>query len=377
MTEKGYEIYAPETKGFIYRRVSKNKVDMPFDFRACKWRRWEVDYDAIPVWNSASAYSRGAVVRQSNNVVYLAVRTVPAGIPPMSENAYWSGALDLSGTKFIAPANYDDYDMQYNAWRLQYEVGPSYTPIGVPLTGAFRDVFTFSRYDGAAEANIDGALCANNIVRGGYNFVFYSNGTLCRNNTIGTGFISNTFGSGFSNNAIRNNCALNVVGKTCMNNEIGANFYGNFICYDMSDNRIGSNFQRNNFLSLAQCCIGNDFHNNVLGNFIYNTVGNDFSMNVLANGCSHNTIGNGFSSVSVPLDFRYNMIGNGFSNVEIGNGFQYNAVLDWREDASYLNFSGIPELHGKRYTHVIQLNGANGFTVTWYSNQLNTTMVTI
>jgi hypothetical protein len=375
LTNKGYEIYTPESKGFIYRRVSKNKVDMPFDFRACKWRRWEVDYDAVPLWNGATVYPRGKLVR-SGNVLFVSAAQPPVGTPP-SGNRYWFGVLNLSDTKFLAPKNYDDWDMIYDSWTFHYEIGAAYLHVSVPLTGAFRDVFTFSKYDGSSEPNIDGGSCANNRVRGGHNFVFYSNGGMCRNNTIGTGCVKNTFASGFSGNTILNGCSENIVGKAAANNEIGCGFAGNVICFGMSNNVIGAGFQYNGVYSLVRNHIGNDFHHNLMSGVLYNVIGNDFYYNAAADEFESNAIGNGFTYNDVGNQFKYNTVGNGFAKVTAGDNFKYNAVLDWRPDASPMNLSGVPELHGKNYTHVLQLNSMSGYTVTWYSNQLNVAMVTV
>ena len=338
---KGYEMFDNvNTKGFIYRRINKNKVDMPYDFRNVKWRRWEVDYTAISVWNTTSTYYIGQLVRNSgtaNNIIYVATKSVSANQnPTASDSTYWIPLMSVTTSAYLATSNtYDNYGSLNNGWAVVFDrdFGVGYTNVIVPVTGNYRDLSTFSMNNGLSDISVDSYRCRNNSVKSGYNFIFYSNGNNFYYNTIGNNFNSNTIGNNFNSNTIGNNFNSNTIGN---------NFYYN---------TIGNNFNSNT--------IGNYFYSNTIGNyFYYNTIGNNFYSNTIGNYFNSNTIGNYFYS---------NTIGTGLYNNTYSDGFRFNTIKDGVHET---NFSSVAELHGKDYNHTIEIN-SNGSAIFWWFNAIN------
>lgn len=426
MRNKGYVIYDSEnTKGFIYRRINKNKVDMPYDFRNCRWRRWEVDYESIPVWNPSHTYSSGSVVRNSgavNNIVYVAIKSVPANTNPTAYNSScWIGIFDLKDTKYIAtsPNYFNSYDSEIvqNTWNILYDTyfGAEYGFVNIPVTSNYRDLLTFSMNSGEEDVNIDGSNCRNNYVRSGYDNVFYSNGSACNSNTIGnncesntignnfnnniigndfkfntinTLFLKNTIGNGFNSNTIGNSFSANVIGNNFSSNIIGRSFYSNAISNYFESNTIGNEFHYNTIGDhLYANTIGYTFESNIIGNefnsntisieFCYNTIGNHFETNEIGVNFNANTIGNYFYGNTIRNHFYSNSIGNYFYYNTVGNEFRYNSVLNWTDDSTSYDFSSETELHNSMYTHVIQLDDNGDIIISWYSGETSNQIVLV
>ena len=77
-----------QTKGFINRRIdTENNIDVPFDFRNVKFRRWEID---VPdVWDIATSYAINSVVVGSDNNVYVSMIAANLANDPIVESYHW------------------------------------------------------------------------------------------------------------------------------------------------------------------------------------------------------------------------------------------------------------------------------------------------
>lgn len=77
-----------QTMGFINRRIdTENNIDVPFDFRNVKFRRWEID---VPdVWDIATSYPVTAVVVGSDGSVYLSMIAANLANDPITDTYHW------------------------------------------------------------------------------------------------------------------------------------------------------------------------------------------------------------------------------------------------------------------------------------------------
>jgi len=77
-----------QTKGFINRRIdTENNIDVPFDFRNVKFRRWEID---VPdVWDIGTSYPVTAVVVGSDGSVYLSMIAANLANDPITDTYHW------------------------------------------------------------------------------------------------------------------------------------------------------------------------------------------------------------------------------------------------------------------------------------------------
>jgi hypothetical protein len=303
MKAKGFDIYAPETKGFIYRRINKNGIDMPYDFRACRWRRWEIDYEAIPTAGGL-VNEKGVVVRNSgtaNNIVYLCVKRV-ALLAPTTYAMGWQPLVNLSDTRYLA----DDISSD-NKWYASTEILEG-MGAALPLTGEFRDMNTFANYDGS-DANPDEYLNGGNVVRGGYNNVFYNS---CRSNEFGELCVGNTLCESAWNHAGAA-FSRNVAGKNFCNNAFGDNCFKNLFGEDVYDNRIANKFYEN--------MIGSNSVRNVFGaEFFANSVSINCQNNTFGALCAYNNISHAFMNNHIDGNFAYTLIGDALFDNSFGCG---------------------------------------------------------
>ena len=76
-----------QTKGFINRRIDTvNNIDVPFDFRNVKFRRWEIN--VTNAWDIGTTYNDTAVVRTSNGI-YLSMINSNTGNDPDLDTYHW------------------------------------------------------------------------------------------------------------------------------------------------------------------------------------------------------------------------------------------------------------------------------------------------
>ena len=272
-----YEWATSDDKGQIYRRITKNNNDIPYDLRTIRFRRYQVS-DTITAWSSGTAYAKGDVITHSSNV-YIA--TKPSTTVTPNSNAYdtWKLLCPTTGN--------DSYISLATSGLLVYIGSSSYT---VPVSSLnYKDFYTF---DNGNEVNqVDNGSVYNNVTA-----PYMGNGFQRLNNSafIGTNFYNNTIATNFYNNTIATYFQNNTIATNFQNNTIGTNFQSNTIGNSFSNNTIATYFQNNT--------IGDDF-------FFYNRFGDCFKYNKLA----------GYGSSNQDI-FRYN---------EFGNGIQFSSLKDW------------------------------------------------
>jgi hypothetical protein len=208
--------------GWITRRNdTEREVNVPFDFRGRKYRRFEVNLSAINAALGTGYYGRG-------------------------DNFYGQGTT----------GNYKDlsvFGLDFS--NIQWE------GIGGP------DMYWYNGY-------------SDNNVFGNYLYLlniedyFY-------NNTVGNSFQQNTVGNSFQQNTVGNFFYQNTVGNSFQQNTVGDSFYNNTVGNSFQQNTVGNNFQQNtvgNFF--YQNTVGNFFQFNTVGDsFLFNTVGDNFRRN--------------------------------------------------------------------------------------------------
>lgn len=76
-----------QTKGYIDRRIdTTNNIDVPFDFRNVKFRRWEIN--VTNVWDIGVTYTKTSVVRGTNGI-YLSMINGNTGNDPDLDTYHW------------------------------------------------------------------------------------------------------------------------------------------------------------------------------------------------------------------------------------------------------------------------------------------------
>lgn len=115
------------TKGFIYRRIdTDHNVDVPFDYKAVKFRRWKLNVSAA--WDIGTTYNATAVVLGADNNVYLSMKAGNTGNDPTTDLYWW----------YKFPFNNDEYCALSSA---SISSGSSHT---IPVSVLYQDVTLFS-----------------------------------------------------------------------------------------------------------------------------------------------------------------------------------------------------------------------------------------
>lgn len=199
--------------GWITRRHdTQNIIDVPFDFRGRKYRRFEVDLSSI----------------NSN---------VGTGYYGMGDN--FLGAGTTGNFQDFLIINWKEEDC------FDIEIGGTGGP----------DMYWYNGY------NDNNVIIGRVFTLKGSQF-FYDN-TI--GNPISFGTIRNTFGTSFFQNTIVDTYE-NYIGSNCSYNIIGYGFGGNIISNQFVQNNIGANFQVNNIL------VGGFSSNTTGNNFQFNTI---------------------------------------------------------------------------------------------------------
>jgi hypothetical protein len=193
--------------GWITRRQDTHRLlDIPFDFRARKYRRFEVDLSSI---NSS------------------------LGIGYFGQGDNYLNQGTTGNYKDFFSINWKESDSYAIEWKSlggpdRYWVW-GYNDNVVFLRGLFGSKF--------------GESFVNNTI--GDNFLFNTISNNFGNNTIGDNFNNNTIGNNFNNNTIGNNFGYNTIGNSFGSNIIGNNFGSNIIGNFFSNNTISNFFGLN------------------------------------------------------------------------------------------------------------------------------------
>ena len=310
---------------------------MGYDFRNCKFRRWETLTDE---WNSASGYTENFNVNYNGYIYKSTALTGNTNQQPDVSPNFWIQLLNLSLTTY---------------WN-----NSPYSTNGITSSSVYADFFTFTEGIGTATyplscinnhfdsfketktlGYINGTILLNTVfflqdgglatVSGNHIKSYFGNNTIASTfstNTIANNFYSNNIGNNFYSNNIGNSFNSNIIGDDFSNNTIGDNFYSNTIGNGFNSNNIGNNFYNNtigdNFYNNT---IGINFQINNIGTYYYtNTIGNDFSSNQIADGFYDNTIGNSFVASYTRNGFYSNIIGNHNSQNNYDTYFAFNTI---------------------------------------------------
>jgi len=380
--------------GEIVRRIDTiKKIDVPFDFRGIKYRRFEceifgniteISYTSTGSTATDDVYTINSVQYITDTVQGLNAEfkiTVASG-SVTEVQIFRRGRLYALGETFTIDGTLiggtsgdddvvitiDDINSNIGYWG-QGDVFKDATTTGnyedFPVFNYFvegvanikwsksydidtiNDNNVFSGEFGNVEfkGDVRNNTCAENFNSNtiGYDFIYNTIGDDFNNNTVGKTFDSNIIGNGFNNNIIGNDFNNNTIGDDFNNNTVGNTFDGNTIGYDFNNNTIGNGFIYNTIgNTFNNNIIGNDFDNNTIGNtFNNNIIGNDFYNNNITNSFQSNTIGISFQSNTIGNDFEINTIGNTFNNNIIGNDFNNNTIGDdfFSNDIVYSFFS--------------------------------------
>jgi hypothetical protein len=314
--------------GWITRRNdTQRQINVPFDFRGRKYRRYEVDLTPINPALGLGYWGQGDVyLGQPTTGNYI-------DVPSFGQDGYdaydiqWEG---MGGADMYWYTGYSDnnvflgyfYKNNLKDFTRNNTTGNNF------FDNTIGNYFYFNTIGNNFDSNTTGNNFFDNTI-GNY-FYFNTIGNNFNSNTIGNEFYSNTIGNNFNSNTIGNNFNSNTIGNEFYSNTIGNVFYSNTIGNYFFINTIGNNFYENtignNFFINT---IGNNFYENTTGNnFSDNTIGDNFFDNAIRNNFTRNTIGNNFYSNTTESGFGRNTIGNDFQSNNIENTFFLNTTVD-------------------------------------------------
>lgn len=365
--------------GCITRRIDTlRNIDVPFDFRGRKYRRYEVDafgkiesvnytssgaafvdgvyYITVPIVASGSA-GNGLIVKVRVNLgLVVSMEIIDGGAGYDNTTILTIPGYFIPGG--VSPA--DDITINVTGTFSQigyYSIGDSfYNSIygyGKPTFPNFKDFKSFGNggydvydikwegmggpdmywYRGYTDNNVfyDGSFYNNKLKDFSNNNTFRN--TVTENNfnenvsqNICTGsFFGNTLNIGFFSNII-NSFTYNNIGiyfsynsiKYFDNNTTGYGFSINKIQDSFNYNNVGANFYYNS--------IGDCYNNTIKDNFQYNLINDSFNGNSIRSYFTSNYIGISFNNNTIGDFFNSNRIDNYFFNNSIGNFFQQNNI---------------------------------------------------
>ena len=318
------------TKGFIYKRVdTQNSIDIGFDWRNVKFRRWQISVTAEDATGAVGNYTKGAVIKKTGTVeIYIKLNDATAQL--FTNISAWK-RFEWDDLQYVSPVASAWYILD-SAYQVLIPCSALYmdytmfctapTVDGVQSSYSSIFIIKIAQNNSNILTNCNSIFFGNNITNNTIESGFYSNtiGNIFTGNTIGSGFYSNTIGNSFSSNTIGNSFSSNTIGNSFSSNTIGNSFSSNTIGFSFSSNTIGNSFSSNT--------IGNGFYSNSIGdNSSSNIIGNSFSSNTIGDSFSSNTIGDSFSSNIIGNSFSSNTLIHGFFSNTIGNSFSNNTIL--------------------------------------------------
>jgi hypothetical protein len=290
-------VYAiDDAYGWVVRRNdTERSIDVPFDFRARKYRRYQVDLSGLGDFGIDYFGIGDNYLDQGTTGNYLDFYCFGNGSDVF--NIKWNG---MGGPNLNWYSGYSDNVVILNDFYKNIVEGFFYNNTFVTCSG---NTFKESNYNNiffGFNKNEVGFNFSNNILGLGY----------FNNNKIGDDFRSNKIGYSFTNNK---------VGNSFQNNIISTYFTNNVIDGDFNGNTIGSSFYGNT--------IGSSFYGNTIGSvFRYNKTSYSFNNNTIGNYFQFSTIASEFGGNTIGADFAYNAIGDNFGSNIIGNNFQSNTI---------------------------------------------------
>jgi hypothetical protein len=147
--------------GVIYRRIDEWNNDLPYDFKAIRFRRYAIDYANIQTWDGSNSYDVGEICKyNNNNTVYICIKYFDAGTtgttPTTANSIYWLPVLtNVAGSNktywSIDTANFIVYmndDNEYN----------------IPVNSSdYKDLYTCHLYTDDSDFSTTGKVYNNSV----------------------------------------------------------------------------------------------------------------------------------------------------------------------------------------------------------------------
>jgi hypothetical protein len=194
-----------DSYGWVTRRQDTiRNIDVPFDFRGRKYRRFEVDLSAV---NSSLG------------------------------TGYWGIGDDFLGQG--TTGNYKDFKSFGNDGYDTNNI--KWIDMGGPDMYYYRGYNDNNVYLGTIGDNTIGSYFINNTV--GDTFYYNTVGSFFRNNTVGYEFRNNKVDS-FASNKVGDSFVSNTIGNF-LSNSVGDGFRNNIVCDSFGGCTVGNNFRLN------------------------------------------------------------------------------------------------------------------------------------
>lgn len=272
-------------KGVIhYRKDTKKQVEIGYDFRNVKFRRWKNGLSGSTFKSEYQEYNSSNALDEND---YIDVLTFNC-----PESQYNTDVKNIS----IPPYRDDINEYYYFASQLSNIVFHFDSPEGTPV---IYDI----KFDGSA-----------------FNSTFNGDTQLTR---IGVHFYNNILADSFINNNIDDSFYDNIIKGDFRNNTINSKF---------TDNTINGNFTKNT--------IDTNFTNNTISSFHSNRVANSFGNNTITGThCNFNNFGPNFYGNTID-SFFYNTIKGPISNLNftaatITPSIDYYCDIFKKQDGTY------------------------------------------
>jgi len=258
--------------GYIYRRVDKLKnIDIGFDWRNVKFRRWQID--TMTEWDAGTTYAKRAVVKRVGKTeLYISII-----------NANLNNAVtDNIGWILLAPT----IGLYMSPTPTNLVLGASDKLVNIPCTALYMDYYIFT-----TEATTNGVLSSMSSI---YNIkIAQSTSNIIAN--------ANTIFIGTPNNFTVNTPDFygNIFGAYSVNNIIDGQFTNNILW----QGGYGTGFAHNTFSgSSDKCSYGSSFQ--------YNTVNRNCVMagTYFAGAFDNNQIRASIQNSFIPTTVQYNEI---------------------------------------------------------------------
>ena len=341
-------------KGQIYRRITQNDNDIPYDVRAIKFRRWAVDFGAYQNYDANRTYNKNEIVIRNDELFISLIDdnngNTPGCTANVCRNTIWKPVVTRDnryvgiGATFNFPNANIELNLSINASDFQdFWTFDNNGQNGIDLDTIYKNTIEFinnirdlnnSIFVGTQiyENNIKSGIHSNTIRN---NFFKNNISNDFRNNIINMNFNFNNIFQGFVENIVENNFERNIIGMGFMRNFIGNQFYNNttevffqsnIIGNDFFSNLIGSSFNNN--------IIGNQFYRNFIGSlfidnicsdfFTLNTTNIRFGSNIINTWCMNNTFDKHFANNNIGINFQSNLVGLSCDNNDFGNDIEFN-----------------------------------------------------
>lgn len=311
----------------IYRKDTTYDVEMYYDWRAWKFRRYQLLVSNY-IWSDISTYIISNMVTYNNHLYFCYKAVTIPGTSPDSDQVHWADIADLTNNpcRWIYGAVIDSVSLVLDTVYVDYYTSGTETYSSVRCgVGSIDNVFFQAMYN----ITIGNSCNGNTFGADSHNIILGDN---CQFNSMcGVGSYFNSIGYGSLNNTFGDNCYSNTFGSTCFDNVFGSNFVSNSTKEGFALNVFGN------------ACFSNIFGMNCTNNILsggsgYNIFGGGCVSNILGSIFWGNVFGNSCQSNIFGRDCTCNIIGNNFNNNNFGDTTCYN---NFGSSIFYLDASAI------------------------------------